>query len=54
MFFALHLMSFSEEISLYHSVGYKNHTVGYIFHSAEYKFHCVVPEKTHQNFFNRI
>lgn len=35
-------MSFSEEISLYHSVGYKNHTVGYIFHSAEYKFHCVV------------
>lgn len=35
-------MSFSEEISLFHSVGYKNHTVGYIFHSAEYKFHCVV------------
>lgn len=35
-------MSFSEEISLFHSVGYKNHTVEYIFHSAEYKFHCVV------------
>lgn len=35
-------MSFSEEISLFHSVGYKNHTVGYIFHSVEYKFHCVV------------
>ena len=42
MFFALHLMSFSEEISLSHSVGYKNHTVGYIFHSAGYKSHCVV------------
>ncbi len=38
----MRFLCFSEEISLYHSVGYKNHTVGYIFHSAEYKFHCVV------------
>ena len=41
LFFSLHLGSFSEEISLSHSVGYKNHSVGYIFHTVEYKFHTV-------------
>ncbi len=41
LFFSLHLRSFSEEISLSHSVGYKNHSVGYIFHSVEYKSRSV-------------
>ena len=41
MFFSLHLRSFSEEIFLFHSVGYKNHSVGYIFHSVEYKSRSV-------------